>query len=70
MNRFADYEVVQEKDAVVTLSGPELLHYKMCKKIAQLTKVIHHLYCKSEDQEFEAKKMAISYDHQLEEVSF
>jgi hypothetical protein len=45
------------------------LHYKMCKKIAQLAKVIYHLHTKNEDHEYELRDQAAAYETQIEEVS-
>jgi hypothetical protein len=44
------------------------LHYKMCKKISQLTKVIFHLHTKTEDHEFEVRELAIAYENQIDNV--
>ena len=44
------------------------MHYKMCKKIAQLAKVIYHLHTKNEDHEYELRDLAVAYEEQIEEV--
>jgi hypothetical protein len=44
------------------------LHYKMCKKIAQLTKVIYHLHSKNEEHEYEMRDLANAYELQVEQV--
>ncbi len=44
------------------------LHYKMCKKIAQLAKVIYHLHTKNEDHEYELRDQAAAYEQQIEDV--
>ena len=44
------------------------LHYQMCKKIAQLAKVIYHLHAKNEDHEYEIKDISAAYEEQIEEV--
>ncbi len=46
---------------------PEL-HFKLCKKIAQLTKVVYHLHTKNEDHEAEIRELAIAYEQQIDEV--
>ncbi len=51
-----------------TGSNPDL-HYKMCKKIAQLTKVIFHLHTKTESHDYNMRELALSYEQQLEDVS-
>lgn len=40
------------------------IHYKMSKKIAQLTKVIYHLNTKNEDNNFELE--TLKSQHQVE----
>ncbi len=44
------------------------LHHKMCKKIAQLTKVIFHLHSKAEDHDNHLREQAETYEIQIEEV--
>lgn len=45
------------------------LHHKMCKKIAQLTKVIFHLHSKNEDHDNQMREQAETYEIQIEEVN-
>ena len=45
-------------------------HYKMCKKIAQLTKVIFHLHTKTEESDYSLRDLANSYKLQIDEVKF
>jgi hypothetical protein len=46
------------------------LHYQMCKKIAQLAKVIYHLHSKNEDHEYEIRDLTSAYEEQIEEVKY
>ncbi len=46
---------------------PEL-HLKMCKKIAQLTKVIYQLHTKNEEHEVRSRELTLTYEQQIEEV--
>lgn len=40
--------------------------YKMCKKIAQLTKVIFHLNTKNDEYEYNIRSVVNSYEHEME----
>eukprot|EP00775_Hariotina_reticulata_P010893 gene10893-11047_t len=44
----------------------EELHLRMCKKIAQLTKVIYHLHNRHEDNEFDMQELADQYEKEIE----
>jgi hypothetical protein len=44
------------------------LHYQMCKKIAQLVKVIYHLNSTNEDHEYEIKDLVAGFEEQIDEV--
>lgn len=44
------------------------LHLKLCKKVAQLTKVIHHLNTKNEDYEATVKALTEQHDAELQDV--
>ncbi|GBG75124.1 hypothetical protein CBR_g19637 [Chara braunii] len=44
------------------------MKYKMKKKIAQLTKVIHHLNNKAEEQDFELQDVAGQYESEIEHI--
>lgn len=43
-------------------------HHKMSKKIAQLTKVIHHLNTKNDDHEFQLQSLVDTYESEIEEI--
>eukprot|EP00906_Rhabdomonas_costata_P008337 RCo011881 len=44
------------------------LHHKMCKKIAQLTKVIYHLNTKNDDHEWEMRSLSDQYESEISEI--
>jgi len=44
------------------------IQYKMCKKIAQLTKVIYYLNSKDEDQQEQIKSLKTLYEKEIENV--
>lgn len=44
------------------------LHHKMCKKIAQLTKVIFHLNSKNDDHEWEMRSLTDQYESEISEI--
>eukprot|EP00762_Andalucia_godoyi_P001944 ANDGO_06119.mRNA.1 Hypothetical protein TTHERM_01321540 len=44
------------------------LHHKMCKKIAQLTKVIYQLNTRNDDHEFELDHLTNSYESEIEDI--
>lgn len=44
------------------------LHYKMSKKIAQLTKVIYQLNSRNDDQEAELSALNASHENEIEYV--
>ena len=44
------------------------LHHMMCKKVAQLTKVIFHLNSKNEDQEFRLQELQRTYEAEIESI--
>lgn len=43
---------------------PEI-HFKMCKKVAQLTKVIYHLNLRNEDNDQAVELLRIRYEEQM-----
>lgn len=44
------------------------LHHKMCKKVAQLTKVIFYLNTKNDDYESNLKAVVNAYELELDTV--
>lgn len=48
---------------------PPDIHFKMCKKIAQLTKVIYHLNIRNEDHDADVAALAASHKEQLAAAS-
>ena len=44
------------------------LHFKMCKKVAQLTKVIYHLQAQIEHNDSDVRNVAVGYEQQIDEV--
>lgn len=42
------------------------LHLKMCKKVAQLTRVIFYLNTKNDDYENNLKSVVHAYEHELD----
>lgn len=44
-------------------------HYKMCKKIALLTKVIYHLNIKNEDHDDEVSRLRARHDDEIARIS-
>ncbi|KAJ3082691.1 hypothetical protein HK102_001508, partial [Quaeritorhiza haematococci] len=50
------------------VQAPPDVVYKMCKKIAQLTKVIYYLNTKSEDHMAEKKNLVESYETEIAEI--
>ena len=55
---------------LTSLSGGAIsdLHFKMSKKIAQLTKVIYHLHTKNDDHEWEMKNVSEQYENEITEI--
>jgi Skp family chaperone for outer membrane proteins len=45
------------------------VHFKLCKKVAQLTKVIYHLNIRNEDHEEEVSALTRRHDAALKRVS-
>jgi len=45
------------------------VQYKMCKKIAQLTKVIYYLNSKDEDQQEQIKSLKQLYEEEIDSVN-
>jgi len=60
-------------NSVISMSnGPSYqpdIQYKMCKKIAQLTKVIYYLNSKDEDQQEQIESLKSLYEEEIENVN-
>ena len=44
------------------------IHQKLCKKIAQLTKVIYHLNTQNEDHSYEMQALAIKHEVEIQNI--
>lgn len=42
------------------------LHHRMCKKVAQLTKVIFFLNTKNDEYESNLKSVVMAYEHEMD----
>lgn len=49
-------------------AGAPDLSFKMCKKIAQLTKVVHHLHSQTELHQKAIREVAVHYENVIDEV--
>eukprot|EP01083_Nonionella_stella_P068816 182995_1 len=52
----------------VCVTFPEDIRHKMCKKIAQLTKVIYQLNSRSEDHDHELNGVQAAYETEIEQI--
>jgi hypothetical protein len=60
----------KKSNSSLSSSIPSDISYKLCKKIAQLTKVIYYLNTKNEDHSTEIQSLVSVYEQEINDVKF
>lgn len=58
----------QKSNSSLSSTIPSDISYKLCKKIAQLTKVIYYLNTKNEDHSTEVQSLVSVYEQEINDV--
>ncbi len=61
-------KITKSSESLIKFQVSPEIHYKMSKKIAQLTKVIYYLNTKNEDQSDELETLTLNYQNHVSNV--